>query len=140
MLSHPDILAIAARHGKSAANVVLRWHLQLGGTLCCKSVTPARIRDNYQVTDLVIGHVLHYSVAGVGLPAGRGGHGTDHQDERGLAAPPLGGDLHAPGLPIQGEPRPARAPPRVTTQLLQDCLPADYELQKPGQGATAGAK
>ena len=54
VLSHPDILAIAARHGKSAANVVLRWHLQLGGTLCCKSVTPARIRDNYQVTDLAI--------------------------------------------------------------------------------------
>ena len=36
MLSHPDIEAIAAKYGKSTANVVLRWHLQMGGTMVCK--------------------------------------------------------------------------------------------------------
>ena len=36
MLSHPDIAAIAAKYGKSTANVVLRWHLQMEGTMVCK--------------------------------------------------------------------------------------------------------
>ena len=36
MLSHPDIEAIAAKYGKSTANVVLRWHLQMEGTMVCK--------------------------------------------------------------------------------------------------------
>ena len=38
VLSHPDIVKIAAKHGKTTANVVLRWHLQMGGTMCCKVV------------------------------------------------------------------------------------------------------
>ena len=36
VLSHPDIEAIAAKYGKSTANVVLRWHLQMEGTMVCK--------------------------------------------------------------------------------------------------------
>jgi len=51
VLSHPDIKRIADKYGKSTANVVLRWHLQLGGTMCCKSVTPARIEDNFKIWD-----------------------------------------------------------------------------------------
>jgi len=51
VLSHPDILKIAGKYGKSAANVVIRWHLQAGGALCTKSVTPSRIRENYNVWD-----------------------------------------------------------------------------------------
>ena len=38
VLSHPDIVKIAAKYGKTTANVVLRWHLQMGGTMCCKVV------------------------------------------------------------------------------------------------------
>merc|ERR1712098_612030 len=51
VLSHPDILAIASKYGKSAANVVLRWHVQMGGTMCCKSVTPSRIEENFKIWD-----------------------------------------------------------------------------------------
>ena len=36
VLSHPDIEAIATKYGKSTANVVLRWHLQMEGTMVCK--------------------------------------------------------------------------------------------------------
>ena len=36
VLNHPDIAKIAAKYGKTTANVVLRWHLQMGGTMCCK--------------------------------------------------------------------------------------------------------
>ncbi|MFD4399823.1 aldo/keto reductase [Kitasatospora sp. NPDC058397] len=51
VLDDPAITAIAARAGKSAAQVVLRWHLQLGNIVIPKSVTPARIRQNLDVFD-----------------------------------------------------------------------------------------
>ncbi|MGW1176999.1 aldo/keto reductase [Kitasatospora sp. NPDC002543] len=51
VLSDPAITAIAERTGKSPAQVVLRWHLQLGNIVIPKSVTPARIRQNLDVFD-----------------------------------------------------------------------------------------
>ncbi len=42
VLQHPLILDMAKKYGKSAANVVIRWHLQMGGSLVTKSVTPSR--------------------------------------------------------------------------------------------------
>lgn len=45
---------IAARHGRSPAQVVLRWHLQLGNVVIPKSVTPARIRENLDVFDFAL--------------------------------------------------------------------------------------
>lgn len=49
---HDATLAgIAARHGKSAAQVTLRWHLQNGLIVIPKSVTPARIQANIDVFD-----------------------------------------------------------------------------------------
>ncbi|MEV7542625.1 aldo/keto reductase [Streptomyces sp. NPDC089915] len=49
LLELPAVAAVAARHGRSAAQVVLRWHLQLGTIVIPKSVTPARIRENLDV-------------------------------------------------------------------------------------------
>jgi diketogulonate reductase-like aldo/keto reductase len=54
MLAEPALTAIAERHGKSPAQVVLRWHLQLGNVVIPKSVTPARIRQNIDVLDFVL--------------------------------------------------------------------------------------
>lgn len=53
-LQDPAIRAIAARHARTAAQVVLRWHLQLGNIAIPKSVTPERIRANLQVFDFVL--------------------------------------------------------------------------------------
>ncbi|MFJ3670187.1 aldo/keto reductase [Streptomyces sp. NPDC090106] len=55
VLGEPALTAIAARHGKSPAQVVLRWHLQLGNVVIPKSVTPARIRENADVFDFALG-------------------------------------------------------------------------------------
>lgn len=49
VLDDPAIVEIAARHGRTPAQVVLRWHLQQGRVVIPKSVTPARIRENLDV-------------------------------------------------------------------------------------------
>ncbi|MFJ8162686.1 aldo/keto reductase [Streptomyces sp. NPDC096136] len=49
LLELPAVAAVAAKHGRSAAQVVLRWHLQLGTIVIPKSVTPSRIRENLDV-------------------------------------------------------------------------------------------
>lgn len=46
VLEEPAVVAVAARHGVSPAQVVLRWHLQRGTVVIPKSVTPGRIRSN----------------------------------------------------------------------------------------------
>ncbi|MEU2199301.1 aldo/keto reductase [Isoptericola sp. NPDC019482] len=50
-LQDPTILRVAEAHGKSAAQVMLRWHLQQGRSAIPKSVTPHRIAENFDVLD-----------------------------------------------------------------------------------------
>jgi len=50
-LQDPAILAIAEAHGKSAAQVMLRWHVQQGRSAIPKSVKPHRIAENFDVFD-----------------------------------------------------------------------------------------
>jgi len=47
----PEIATIAERVGKTAAQVVLRWHIQHGRIVFPKSVNPARIRENFGIFD-----------------------------------------------------------------------------------------
>lgn len=54
VLGDEAITNIAERHGRSPAQVVLRWHLQLGTIVIPKSVTPARIRENIDVFDFTL--------------------------------------------------------------------------------------
>ncbi|WP_159475073.1 aldo/keto reductase [Streptomyces caniferus] len=49
LLEHPTIAELAAKHGRTPAQVVLRWHLQLGNVVIPKSVTPSRIAENIDV-------------------------------------------------------------------------------------------
>ncbi|MGX1090176.1 2,5-diketo-D-gluconate reductase A [Streptomyces albogriseolus] len=49
ILEIPAIVAIAQKHGRTPAQVVLRWHLQLGNVVIPKSVTPSRIEENIDV-------------------------------------------------------------------------------------------
>ena len=50
-LDDPVITDIAAAHGRSPAQVMLRWHLQQGRQVIPKSVTPSRIAENFAVFD-----------------------------------------------------------------------------------------
>jgi 2,5-diketo-D-gluconate reductase A len=51
VLRNPVIADIAGRVGKTPAQVILRWHIELGNVTIPKSVTPARIRENFDVFD-----------------------------------------------------------------------------------------
>ena len=50
-LDDPTIGEIAEAHGKTPAQVMLRWHLQQGRSAIPKSVTPSRIAENIDVFD-----------------------------------------------------------------------------------------
>lgn len=54
LLADPVIAEIATGHGRSPAQVVLRWHLQLGLTAVPKSADPQRMRDNLAVFDFAL--------------------------------------------------------------------------------------
>lgn len=54
LLSDATLTTIAQRHGKSTAQVLLRWHLDLGHVAIPKSVTPERIRSNIDVFDFAL--------------------------------------------------------------------------------------
>jgi len=51
VLDDPVIGAIAERLGRSPAQVTLRWHLQRGDIVFPKSVTPARVAENFRLFD-----------------------------------------------------------------------------------------
>ncbi|WP_228430823.1 aldo/keto reductase [Baekduia soli] len=65
----PAIAAIAEAHGKSPAQVTIRWHLQLGNVVIPKSVTQERIEENFDVLDF---HLSADEMTAIGaLDAGR---------------------------------------------------------------------
>jgi diketogulonate reductase-like aldo/keto reductase len=54
LFDNETILAIAAKHGRTAAQVVLRWHVENGYAVIPKSVTPHRIAENIALFDFAL--------------------------------------------------------------------------------------
>lgn len=53
-LEHPAIAEIARRHQASPAQVIIAWHLAIGNVVIPKSVTPARIVENFAASGLAL--------------------------------------------------------------------------------------
>ena len=51
LLENPVIKSIGDKYGKSTAQIILRWNIELGVVVIPKSVTPSRIRDNINIFD-----------------------------------------------------------------------------------------
>jgi diketogulonate reductase-like aldo/keto reductase len=51
LIDSAALKAIGAKYGKSAAQVMIRWHLQLGNVVIPKSKTASRIKENFEVFD-----------------------------------------------------------------------------------------
>lgn len=54
VLGEQAVTDIAAAHGRTPAQVILRWHLQQGRIIIPKSVTPARIAENLDIRGFVL--------------------------------------------------------------------------------------
>jgi 2,5-diketo-D-gluconate reductase A len=65
VLDSPVLAAIAERLERTPAQVVLRWHLQLGNVVIPKSVTPERIRQNAAIFDFALGDEDLVAIAGL---------------------------------------------------------------------------
>lgn len=55
LLDHPTITAIAQARGRTPAQVLIRWHVQLGNIVIPKSVHAERIVSNFDVFDYELG-------------------------------------------------------------------------------------
>jgi len=54
VLDDPTVVEIAERVGRTTAQVVLRWHVQRGDIVFPKSVTPDRIKANFEIFDFAL--------------------------------------------------------------------------------------
>ena len=50
-MGQPRLQKLANKHQRTVAQVVLRWHIQLGNMVIPKSVTPARLKENMAIFD-----------------------------------------------------------------------------------------
>jgi diketogulonate reductase-like aldo/keto reductase len=53
-LEHPVVVKLAAKYGKTPAQLVLRWHIDHGLSAIPKSVRPERIAENIDIFDFVL--------------------------------------------------------------------------------------
>ena len=78
VLDDPVITEIAERVGRTPAQVVLRWHIQRGNIVFPKSVTPERIRENFEIFDFELEPGDIEQIAGLDrAEAGRTGPNPD---------------------------------------------------------------
>ncbi|MQA78876.1 MAG: aldo/keto reductase [Streptosporangiales bacterium] len=74
LLAEPALVELAEKHDRSPAQVVLRWHLQLGNIVIPKSVTPERIRQNIDVFDFTLSDDDMARIDGLHTGVRTGGH------------------------------------------------------------------
>src|SRR6185503_6332878 len=64
-LQDPAVVELARRLGRTPAQVVLRWHMQLGNVVIPKSTSPSRIRENIALFDFELDDADMAALAGL---------------------------------------------------------------------------
>ena len=81
LLASPVLAEIGERHGKSPAQVVLRWHIQRGDIVFPKSKTEARVRENFEIFDFELDEPAMASITALDKgEKGRTGGNPDTMD------------------------------------------------------------
>ncbi|KAB2749002.1 aldo/keto reductase [Brucella anthropi] len=71
ILEDDTLKAIAEKHGKSVAQIILRWHIETGNIVIPKSVTPARIKENFDIFDFRLNGTDHDAITKLDKADGR---------------------------------------------------------------------
>lgn len=71
LLADPTIGTIASAHGKSPAQIMLRWHLQQGNAAIPRSSNPARVAENIAITDFILSDDDMARLSGLAAADGR---------------------------------------------------------------------
>ncbi len=79
VLDDPVVMRIGDAVGKSPAQVVLRWHIQRGDIVFPKSVTPERVKANFEMFDFKLSDDEMQAISG--LDRGENGRTGAHPDE-----------------------------------------------------------
>jgi 2,5-diketo-D-gluconate reductase A len=74
LLKDPAVQAIADAHGKSLAQVILRWHIQLGNIIFPKSNSRDRIVENFEIFDFELSDAEQESITALEKDGRVGGH------------------------------------------------------------------
>lgn len=77
ILNDAELRAIATKHDKTPAQVILRWHLDNGLIAIPKSGTPARIKENFAVFDFELDADDHARMTALDTSSGRIGPNPD---------------------------------------------------------------
>jgi 2,5-diketo-D-gluconate reductase A len=80
-LSNATLAAVATRHKKSPAQVILRWHLELGVLAIPKSERAERLRENLAIFDFELDAEDHAKIAALDTGRRLGGHPDTHSEE-----------------------------------------------------------
>ena len=72
---NPVLAGIAQKHGRTVAQVIIRWHTQLGNMVIPKSITPSRIKENFHIYDFTLNSDDMKAIGALHDPEAR--HGPD---------------------------------------------------------------
>jgi len=73
LLQHKALAEIAARHQRTPAQIILRWHIELGNIIIPKTQNPARMQENINLFDFALTQADHSAIATLDRQEGRVG-------------------------------------------------------------------
>lgn len=77
LLENASLAKIADAHGKTIAQIILRWHIEIGNIVIPKSQSPERMAENFAIFDFSLTEADHETIAKLDKHDGRIGPDPD---------------------------------------------------------------